>query len=95
MTADAKLLKQNLKIDYTDEDDLIEELVAQARAAAEDYLGREYTQAATPPQMRAAVQLMAGFFFEHRSEVGSKDYKDMRRAFNDILYPLRDTDVMI
>lgn len=95
MTADAKLLKQNLKIDYSDEDELIEELVTQARAAAEDYLGREYPEGATPPQMRAAVQLWAGFFFEHRSEAGGKDFDSMHKAFKNILYPLRETDVMI
>ena len=95
MTADAKLLKQNLKIDYPDEDELIEELVTQARAAAEDYLGREYPEGATPPQMRAAVQLWAGFFFEHRSGVEMKEFKAMETAFQRILYPIRETDVMI
>lgn len=95
MTAEAKLLKRNLKIDYDDEDDLIEELVMQARAAAEDYIGAEYAPEETPPLMRAAVQLMAGYFFEHRSDAGGKGYADMRRAFNSILYPLRETDVII
>ena len=95
MTAEARLLKLNLKVDYDDEDELIEELVAQARAAAEDYVGAEYPVEETPPLMRAAIQLMAGYFFEHRSDAGGKAHADMRKAFNAILYPLRETDVMI
>lgn len=95
MTADAKMLKLNLKIDYDDEDELIDELVEQARAAAEDYLGKAYPREETPPQMRAAIQLMASFFFEHRSDAGGEEYKHMRTAFQNILYPLRETDVMI
>ena len=95
MTADAKLLKQSLKVDYDDEDELIEELVMQARAAAEDYVGAEYPIEETPPLMRAAIQLMAGYFFEHRSDAGGKEYKDMRSAFNNLLYSMRENDVMI
>lgn len=95
MTADAKLLKQSLKVDYDDEDELIEELVMQARAAAEDYVGAEYPIEETPPLMRAAIQLMAGYFFEHRSDAGGKEHKDMRSAFNNLLYSMREEDIMI
>lgn len=95
MTAEAKLLKINLKVDYDDEDELIEVLVTQARAAAVDYLGAEYSEADTPPEMSAAIQLMAGYFYEHRSDAGSKGYADMYKAFKNILYPIRETDVMI
>lgn len=89
------MLKLNLKIDYSDEDELIEELVGQARAAAEDYLGAEYHEMETPPQMRAAIQLMAGYYFEHRADPGGKSHKEMYDAFKRILYPIRETNVMI
>lgn len=95
MVVSLALFKQALKIDYDDEDEYITTLIEQAKAAAEDYVGRDYDDDTAPRELRAAVQLMAGYFYEHRDGAAGEDYRNMREAFEMTLYPLSETDMIL
>ena len=95
MIVDFDLFKTSLKVDFDDEAELIEELLEQAQAAAEDYTGCTWTEENAPGAVRAAVQLMAAFFYEKRENVEQDAYRQMRQAFNDLLWPHRAPDMVI
>ena len=95
-------VKQHLRIEYDEEDELIEKLIAQAQAAAEDfcrvsfepYVDDEGREADVPGPVKLAVLLMVGYFYEHREAEDGAGFRTMRRAFMTLLYPYRDPDRM-
>lgn len=86
-------VKQHLRIEDDDEDAYIETLIAQAQAAAEDFCRVEFGVDAPQPA-RLAVLLMVSHYYENRDNPDRAVYGTMRIAFENLLYPYRDTDKM-
>lgn len=86
-------VKMHLRIETDDEDDYIESLIAQAHAAAEDYCRTEFWVDAPQP-VRLAVLLMVSHYYENRDNSDGVMYKNMRMAFENLLYPYRDPEKM-
>lgn len=90
-------LKASLRIDHDADDALLERLLTQAQAAAEDYCRVDFEGEgveAPPEAARLAVQLMAGFLYEHPDMDDSGAYRTARAAFQSLLYPHRDESKM-
>lgn len=94
--------KAHLRIQHDEENQLIEGLIQQAQAAAQDfcrvsfepYLDDEGNEADAPGPVKLAVLLMVGYFYEHREAEDGAGFRTMRRAFMTLLYPYRDPDRM-
>ena len=83
-------LKAHLRILTDDEDTLLQSLLAQAQAAAEDYCRADFHSMDNPPEtVRLAVLLMASHFYEYRDSSDRSAYSTMIRAFHALLYPNR------
>ena len=82
-------VKQHLRIEYDEEDDLIENLILQAQAAAEDYCRVSFEDEAAEP-VRLACLLFVSYHYENRDIPDMTTYKSMRMAFEHLLYPHRD-----
>ena len=82
-------VKQHLRIEYDEEDDLIENLILQAQAAAEDYCRVSFEDEAVEP-VRLACLLFVSYHYENRDIPDMTTYKSMRMAFEHLLYPHRD-----
>jgi len=81
--------KQHLRIDYDEEDELIEKLIAQAQAAAEDFCRVSFEED-VPEPVRLACLLFVSYHYENRDISDMTTYKSMRMAFEHLLYPHRD-----
>lgn len=86
-------VKSHLRIDHDDEDVLLEGLIAQAQAVAEDYCRVSFGDEAAEP-VRLAVMLMTAHYYENRDNPDKQVYVTMRIAFENLLYPYRDVDKM-
>ena len=86
-------VKNHLRIQYDEENALIEKLIAQAQAAAEDYCRVQFGDDAPEP-VRLAVLLMVSHYFENRDNPDRQIYLTMRMAFENLLYPHRDPEKM-
>ena len=86
-------VKTHLRIDHDDEDTLIEGLIAQAQAVAEDYCRVSFGDEAAE-SVRLAVMLMIAHYYENRDNPDKQVYVTMRIAFENLLYPYRDVDKM-
>lgn len=86
-------VKNHLRIQYDEEDALIEKLIAQAQAAAEDFCRVQFGDDAPEP-VRLAVLLMVSHYFENRDNPDRQIYLTMRMAFENLLYPHRDPEKM-
>lgn len=86
-------LKMHLRIQTDEEDTLLESLLAQAQAAAEDYC-RTTFDANAPEPVRLAVMLMASHFYECRDSSERSAYNTMMNAFHALLYPHRQIEQM-
>lgn len=94
-------VKAHLRIQHDEEDDLIERLIQQAQAAAEDFCRVSFEEAdaqgnfpEVPEPVRLAVLLMVSYYYENRDVPDMTDYKVMRMAFENLLYPHRDPSKM-
>lgn len=86
-------IKQYLKIEFDDEDELLEDLILQAQTAADDYCRVEFEGlGSVPGPVKLAVTLMATHFYENRDNTDRHVYNTFRAAFEDLLYPYRDPD---
>ena len=86
-------LKSHLRVQHSDEDSLMESLLLQAQAAANDFCRTEYdTEAPEPVQL--AVLLMASHFYENRDNSDKAAFMTMQMAFHALLYPHRVIDDM-
>ena len=86
-------VKSHLRIQHDEEDELLESLIAQAQAAAEDFCRVEFGDDAPEP-VRFAVLLMVSHYYENRDSPDRQVYLTMRTAFENLLYPHRDVDKM-
>lgn len=82
-------VKQHLRIEYDEEDELIEKLIAQAQAAAEDFCRVSFVED-VPEPVRLACLLFVSYHYENRDIPDMTTYKSMRMAFEHLLYPHRD-----
>ena len=83
--------KTHLRIQYDEEDAYLSSLIAQAQAAAEDYCRVAFSDDAPEP-VRLAVLLMVAHYYENRDNPDKQVYVTLRLAFENLLYPYRDTD---
>ena len=86
-------VKAHLRIEDDDEDDYLENLIAQAQAVAEDFCRTQFSEAAPEP-VRLAVLLFVSHYYENRDNPDRAVYGTMRIAFENLLYPYRDPDKM-
>ena len=82
-------VKQHLRIDNDEEDTLIEGLIRQAQASAEDFCRVSFDEDAAEPA-RLACLLFVSYYYENRDIPDMTTYKSMRMAFEHLLYPHRD-----
>ncbi len=82
-------MKAWLRVEHDEEDGLIESLLAQAKAAAEDFC-RVSFDASAPEPVKLAIKLMASHYYENRDNPDKQVYLAMRLAFENLLYPHRD-----
>ena len=82
-------VKRHLRIEYDEEDELIERLIAQAQAAAEDFCRVSFEED-VPEPVRLACLLFVSYHYENRDIPDMTTYKSMRMAFEHLLYPHRD-----
>ena len=82
-------VKQHLRIEYDEDDELIEKLIAQAQAAAEDFCRVSFEED-VPEPVRLACLLFVSYHYENRDIPDMTTYKSMRMAFEHLLYPHRD-----
>ena len=86
-------VKNHLRIQHAEEDELISTLIAQAQAVAEDYCRVQFSDSAPEP-VRLAVMLMVSHYYENRDNPDRQVYVTMRIAFENLLYPYRDPSKM-
>ena len=96
-------VKTHLRIQHNEEDAYIAGLIEQAQTAAEDYCRVQFepvddeenpieTEVHEP--VRLAVILMTSFYYENRDIPDMTTYRAMRMAFDSLLYPYRDPEMM-
>lgn len=89
MIVSTEELKTHLRIQQDAEDNLLESLLTQAQAAANDFCRTDF-DAAAPEPVRLAVLLMASHFYECRDASDRSAYLTMMNAFHALLYTLCD-----
>lgn len=82
-------VKNHLRIQHDEEDDLITGFIVQAQAVAEDFCRVQFSDPAPEP-VRLAVLLMVSHYYENRDNPDRQVYVTMRVAFENLLYPYRD-----
>lgn len=98
-------VKAHLRIEDDDENTLIERLIAQSQAAAENFCRVTFGGTTTdeegneievevPGPVKLAVMLMVSHYFENRDNPEKTIYTTMRMAFENLLYPYRDEEKM-
>jgi len=93
MTVTIEEVKAHLRIQYDEEDDYLERLIKQAQGAAEDFC-RVLFEDDPPEPVRLAVLLMVSHYYENRDNPDKHVYLTMRMAFENLLYPYRDLELM-
>ena len=93
MIVSVEELKAHLRIQQDAEDKLLENLLMQAQAAANDFCRMDF-EADAPDAVRLAVLLMASLFYEYRDASDRSAYLTMMNAFHALLYPYRKIEDM-
>lgn len=93
MTVSVAELKTHLRIQHDEEDGLLESLLRQAQAAANDFCRSDF-DADAPEPVRLAILLMAAHFYEYRDSSDKTAYATMLSAFHALLYPYRVIEEM-
>ena len=93
MTVSVAELKTHLRIQHDEEDGLLESLLKQAQAAANDFCRTDF-DADAPEPVRLAILLMAAHFYEYRDSSDKTAYATMLSAFHALLYPYRVIEEM-
>lgn len=93
MTVSVAELKVHLRIQHDEEDGLLESLLKQAQAAANDFCRADF-DADAPEPVRLAILLMAAHFYEYRDSSDKTAYATMLSAFHALLYPYRVIEEM-
>jgi uncharacterized phage protein (predicted DNA packaging) len=86
-------LKTHLRIQHSEEDSLLESLIAQAQAVAEN-ICREAFENDAPEPVRLAVILMASYFYENRDVSDKTGYSTMYTAFRALISPYEVPETM-
>ena len=86
-------VKAHLRIQHDEEDGLLESLLKQAQAAANDFCRADF-DADAPEPVRLAILLMAAHFYEYRDSSDKAAYATMLSAFHALLYPHRVIEEM-
>ena len=86
-------VKAHLRIQHDEEDGLLESLLRQAKAVANDYCRTDFDEDAPEP-MRLAILLMDAHFYEYRDSSDKAAYATMLSAFHALLYPHRVIEEM-
>ena len=86
-------VKTHLRIQYNEENSYLEDLICQTQTTAENFCRISFQEEAPEP-VRLAVLLMVSFYHENRDNPDRQAYAAMRTAFENLLYPYRDTDKM-
>ena len=86
-------VKAHLRIQHDEEDGLLESLLKQAQAAANDFCRADF-DADAPEPVRLAILLMAAHFYEYRDSSDKTAYATMLSAFHALLYPHRVIEEM-
>lgn len=87
-------MKPYLKVEHDEEDGILEGLIVQAQAAAEDYCRVQFDEGSCPAPVRLAIMLMVSHYFENRDNSDRFMYSTMLNSFKNLLYPYRDADKM-
>ena len=85
--------KAHLRLQHEEEDAYLASLILQAQAVAEDYCRVSFDETA-PQAVRLAVLLMVSHYYENRDNLDKQVYITMRMAFENLLYPHRNVDLM-
>ena len=85
MTVSVAELKTHLRIQHDEEDGLLESLLKQAQAAANDFCRADF-DADAPEPVRLAILLMAAHFYEYRDSSDKAAYATMISAFGSEAY---------
>lgn len=85
--------KAHLRLQHDEEDAFLASLISQAQAVAEDYCRLPFDETA-PQAVRLAVLLMVSHYYENRDNPDKQTYLTMRMAFENLLYPHRNMDLM-
>ena len=93
MTVSVAELKTHLRIQHDEEDGLLESLLKQAQAAANDFCRTDFDEDAPEP-VRLAILLMAAHFYECRDSSDKTAFTTMIAAFRALLYPYRVIEEM-
>ena len=86
-------LKPHLPTQHDEEAGLLESLLKQAQAAANDFCRADF-DADAPEPVRLAILLMAAHFYEYRDSSDNTPYATMLSAFHALLYPHRVIEEM-
>ncbi len=86
-------LKTHLRVQHSEEDSLLESLIAQAQAVAEN-ICREAFENDAPEPVRLAVILMASYFYENRDVSDKTGYSTMYTAFRALISPYEVPETM-
>lgn len=87
-------MKAWLKVQYDEEDALIESLILKAQAAAEDFCRTEFGEDNAPEPVRQAIVLLVSYYFQNRDLTDKQVWLANRMAFENLLYPHRDVSKM-
>jgi hypothetical protein len=85
--------KAHLRLQHEEEDAYLASLILQAQAVAEDYCRVTFSEIA-PQAVRLAVLLMVSHYYENRDNPDKQVYITMRMAFENLLYPHRNAELM-
>ena len=86
-------LKGHLRVQHDEEDTLMESLLLQAQAVAEN-ICREAFENDAPEPVRLAVILMASYFYENRDVSDKTGYSTMYTAFRALISPYEVPETM-
>lgn len=88
--------KEHLRIETNDEDTVVTKLILQAQAVAEDFCRVRFEEKYTviPEPVRLACLLFVSHYYENRDVPDRTLYGTMRLAFENLLYPYRDPELM-
>lgn len=77
-------LKAFARVDFDDEDTLIEGLGIAAREYVEQATGRTYTEGTVSERAKVAIKSLATFWFEHRGDTNAAPPAHVRRLINQL-----------
>lgn len=87
-------IKAHLRIENDAEDGYLAALLSAARATAEDFCRRSFTEDMSE-SVRLAIYLYVGFMYTYRDGADQSAYRAMKQAFDAMLWPQRDPEQIL